>query len=326
MEQQSPAEVEITEIPDLSEAEQTLLDMHSILNTLNILMGELQFLGLEIGDLEVLQPSLQAIEQILSALSDRPTILAYLQQINAIRQQVIENLEAALQKYPHCGENPDVKEAIANIHSVFDVVEIRVQQLLAREANPDQWVAVPIDQLQAEFEQVFHAIEKNSKGRYRILHNIAAQKPSDYYLVFDIQSPDGKTVLIPPIFEDVMRDLIANARKYTAPGGRIIAGLVQCADHLKFVVEDTGCGIPSDEIKKVVGFGQRGSNVQQRRTMGGGFGLTKAFIVTKRFGGRMWIRSQEGVGTRITLTLPLPTLDAVKTSTLAGEQTAEVTG
>ncbi|WP_448527208.1 ATP-binding protein [Parathermosynechococcus lividus] len=306
MEQQSPVEVEITQIPDLSEVEQTLLDMHSVLNTLNILMGEIQFLGLEIDNLEALQPSLQILQQVLDALSDRPTILAYLKKISAVRQTVTENLEAVLRQYAHVADTPDVKEAIANIHSVFDIVEFRVQQLLAREANPDEWVAVPIKQLQAQFHQVFHAIEKNSKGRYRILHNIAAQKPSDYYLVFDITSPNGETVLMPPIFEDVMRDLIANARKYTAPGGKIIAGLVQSAEHLKFVVEDTGCGIPSDEVLKVVGFGQRGSNVQQRRTMGGGFGLTKAFLVTKRFGGRMWIRSEVGMGTRITLEVPLP--------------------
>ncbi|XFA71814.1 ATP-binding protein [Thermosynechococcaceae cyanobacterium Okahandja] len=85
-------------------------------------------------------------------------------------------------------------------------------------------------------------------------------------------------------------------------------------------LHDTGCGIPSSELTKVVGFGQRGSNVQHRRTMGGGFGLTKAFLVTKRFGGRMWIRSQEGVGTRITLQIPLPTSRAAATVEPVGQR------
>jgi|GEM_PF-2793617 len=40
--------------------------------------------------------------------------------------------------------------------------------------------------------------------------------------------------------------------------------------------------------------------------MGGGFGLTKAYSVVRRFGGRMWIDSAEGRGTRITLRLPRP--------------------
>ena len=42
------------------------------------------------------------------------------------------------------------------------------------------------------------------------------------------------------------------------------------------------------------------------RTMGGGFGLTKAFLVTKQFGGRFWIASEVGVGTRIRIQIPRP--------------------
>jgi hypothetical protein len=42
------------------------------------------------------------------------------------------------------------------------------------------------------------------------------------------------------------------------------------------------------------------------RTMGGGFGLTKAFLTTKQFGGRFWIASAVGVGTRIRIHVPRP--------------------
>lgn len=48
--------------------------------------------------------------------------------------------------------------------------------------------------------------------------------------------------------------------------------------------------------------------------MGGGFGLTKAFFVTKRFQGRMWIRSAAGAGTRITIDLPMPSTVVAGTS------------
>jgi len=101
-----------------------------------------------------------------------------------------------------------------------------------------------------------------------------------------------------------MRDLIANARKYTAQGGIIAAGLFEGLRELRFVVHDTGCGIPEPELRRVVEFGRRGSNVSNVRTMGGGFGLTKAYYVTKQFGGRMWIASRVDIGTRISITLP----------------------
>jgi|TARA_B110000495_G_scaffold26582_1_gene19592 sensor histidine kinase regulating citrate/malate metabolism len=47
------------------------------------------------------------------------------------------------------------------------------------------------------------------------------------------------------------------------------------------VVEDTGCGIPEDEIRGVVKWGVRGSNVLHIKSNGGGFGLTKAYIATR---------------------------------------------
>jgi len=101
-----------------------------------------------------------------------------------------------------------------------------------------------------------------------------------------------------------MRDLIANARKYTPPGGEITAALYQDAHGTKFLVKDTGRGIPPAEIEQVVHFGKRASNVSTVRTLGGGFGLTKAFLVTKQFGGRFWIGSELGKGTNISIWLP----------------------
>jgi signal transduction histidine kinase len=70
------------------------------------------------------------------------------------------------------------------------------------------------------------------------------------------------------------------------------------------VVEDTGKGIPADEIEQVVNYGTRARNVQDQETKGGGFGLTKAWFVTKQFDGRLWIESEEKIGTTITLQLP----------------------
>jgi signal transduction histidine kinase len=113
---------------------------------------------------------------------------------------------------------------------------------------------------------------------------------------------------MPTIFQDVLRDLLANARKYTKPGGRITAGLRQNSDLLRFLIIDNGIGIPPAEILNVVKFGYRASNVADRVTHGGGFGLTKAFYVTRKFGGQMWVDSAgvEGKSTRVEICIPLP--------------------
>jgi signal transduction histidine kinase len=106
--------------------------------------------------------------------------------------------------------------------------------------------------------------------------------------------------------KDVIRDLIANARKYTQAGGRINIGISQKEDAFKFVVEDNGYGIPSNELQSIVEFGYRGSNVESSiRTMGGGFGLTKALYVTQKYLGKFWIDSELDKGTKITLEIPV---------------------
>lgn len=163
---------------------------------------------------------------------------------------------------------------------------------------------MPIEELRADFREVFTAIEKNSHGRYRIIYNLALQQPTDYYIDFVVECASGHSIALPILFKDVIRDLIANARKYTRPGGTINVGLYETGTELRFVVQDTGMGIPPDEISQVVRYGQRGSNAAHIRTMGGGFGLTKAVIVTKQLGGRFWIRSELNVGTRITIVIP----------------------
>jgi signal transduction histidine kinase len=94
-------------------------------------------------------------------------------------------------------------------------------------------------------------------------------------------SSNGDVIVMPPVLQDVLCDLVANARKYTTPGGRIYAGLADDGSSLHLVVEDTGCGIPEDEIRGVVKWGVRGSNVLHIKSNGGGFGLTKAYIATR---------------------------------------------
>nr|WP_240544875.1 ATP-binding protein [Ectothiorhodospira shaposhnikovii] len=109
---------------------------------------------------------------------------------------------------------------------------------------------------------------------------------------------------MPAVFNDVIRDLVANARKYTPPGGRILSGLDDDGQRIRFVVEDTGVGIPPGQVEDVVKLGFRADNVQNRRTYGGGFGLTKAYWVTQRLQGRMWIDSRLDQGTRIEIQFP----------------------
>lgn len=303
-------EIEIQGIPPLSPGEMSQVNLHSILNVLNVLMGQLMITGHEVADDERhFAQGLRAGEQILATLSDPNAAIKIASQMSALRETVLGEFEA---KVPaHMLHDRETVHARANLRSVFTILEVRAREILARAQRPDQMERLVAARLTENFHTFFAAIERNSHGRYRIVRCIALKGPIDYYLDFRIESSlyEGPVqrpyVYMPPVLEEVMRDLIANARKYTEVGGNIISVLRQDHQGVTFVVEDNGRGIPPEQIEEVVHFGKRASNVDDVRTMGGGFGLTKAFLVTKQFGGKLWIASELGRGTRVRFHLPV---------------------
>ncbi len=295
-------QVEITEIPPLSPGEVSLLDFHSVVNVLNVLRCELLVIGDTLaGDMDLLKDSLKACDDLLGAMHDHEATLHRARRLGEFEQCI--QAEIAAKAAEHSTDPALLADSLANMASVFSIMHLRASELLARAAEPARWERYEVTALTESLRQVFVAIAQNSKGRFRVLSNAALQTSSDYFIDLNFETPTGYFVL-PPVFLDVMRDLIANARKYTEPGGDIIAALYQDDRGTHFVVKDTGRGIPEEELDTVVQFGKRASNVTNVRTLGGGFGLTKAFYNTKQFGGRFWIASALGKGTEVRFWLP----------------------
>ena len=80
-----------------------------------------------------------------------------------------------LETHPDAGENPDVRDSVGTLQLVFTILDTRARELLDRVHAPGEWKDDNIEQLTANFTKVLAAIEKNSKGRYRIVHNVAEQ-------------------------------------------------------------------------------------------------------------------------------------------------------
>ena len=291
----------------LSVDEATLLDMHSVLNVMNVIVYELMSLGDALKGCPEIDALTDATVAIAATLREPKEAYRQVANVDGYITRVRHELSVVFRERGVVGSSW-YRDRMTNLESIFTVLTVRAAELTARHADPDAWVTFSIADLKESLWTVFRAIEKNSRGGYRIVNNLARHEEGDYLVHLDITSPWRDQIHMPAVFQDVMRDLLANARKYTKPGGTITAGL-HCSDtELRFVVADTGRGIPPDEIQSVVGFGKRGSNTKDRPTRGAGIGLTKAHYVTRKFGGRMFIDSTgvPGSGTRIEIRLPQP--------------------
>jgi len=312
-------EVILTQSPYMNASEQRIADMHSVLNILNVLAGELSLIDPKPQDLMKRATELcHELHEIAQEIKEGGRISDIILRIGESEAAVMAVTEAALSAETLSIGKAAIKESISNLKSVFSVLENRLVEFKLREGNPDVWVLVDPGVFQKQLQDDFTAIARNSKGSYNIQFDLAQKGQGDYYfdLNIDVQRADGQ-LWIPLRLIDVLRDLVANARKYTPPGGRVALTLSQCENSICAAVEDNGCGIPGDEIEKVAEFGYRASNVRQRPTFGGGFGLTKAVWLVTGWGGSLTIRSEVDAGTAIRLSLPNIDLHAAPV-TLAG--------
>ena len=104
--------------------------------------------------------------------------------------------------------------------------------------------------------------------------------------------------------KQILLNLLSNAVKFTPEGGRIGIEARQADGVVEISVSDTGVGIaPEDQPKIFEEFRQVGSDYTHK-VEGTGLGLTLAKKFVELHGGRIWVESEVGKGSRFIFTLP----------------------
>jgi signal transduction histidine kinase len=102
----------------------------------------------------------------------------------------------------------------------------------------------------------------------------------------------------------VVLNLLSNAIKFTPEGGWIEVGAVPKDGSVEVSVSDTGVGIaPEDQEAVFEEFRQVGT--ADKKAEGTGLGLTLCRKFIELHGGRIWVKSQVGVGSTFTFTIPV---------------------
>jgi len=105
--------------------------------------------------------------------------------------------------------------------------------------------------------------------------------------------------------EQVLMNIISNALKYTPDGGKITISCGSSADSIWVSVEDTGIGIPQEDLGRVFDRFYRVEKARSREAGGTGLGLSIAKEIVARHGGDLTVESTHGAGTTVTMTLPI---------------------
>lgn len=132
----------------------------------------------------------------------------------------------------------------------------------------------------------------------------------------DIEFVNNIPKEMPSVAVDVERlyqifyNLIGNALKFTQQG-QIIVGAVPSEGYAEVWVEDSGCGIPADKQADIFKAFYLIDAADTRGTSGTGLGLPITQSLVELHGGRIWVSSKEGHGSRFTFTLPFSNTDKI---------------
>ena len=115
--------------------------------------------------------------------------------------------------------------------------------------------------------------------------------------------PEGTINIDPDLIAQVLRNLLANARRHVGPDGRVTHGASSAEGILTVTVDDDGPGVPPEERERVFDRFHRSEISRDRASGGSGLGLSIARSIVELHGGRIWLEDSPLGGTRASFTL-----------------------
>lgn len=161
--------------------------------------------------------------------------------------------------------------------------------LLARSDSGDYPINKTLFRLDAAVHEIFEDLQILAEGRSLSVHLKNCEAVNFF----------GDQLLI----RRLLLNLCDNAMKYTSQG-KIELSLKKAGANLEFVVSDTGCGIPAEDLQHIFDRFYRVDKAHSRETGGSGLGLAICQWIATVHGGTIEIDSKIGTGTSVRVLLP----------------------
>jgi len=102
----------------------------------------------------------------------------------------------------------------------------------------------------------------------------------------------------------VIRNLLSNAIKFTRPGGKIEISASETGNYIEVCIADNGVGISKENQKKLFKIDKQFKSYGTSNEQGSGLGLILCKEFVEKNGGKIWVESKYGVGSKFKFTLP----------------------
>lgn len=127
------------------------------------------------------------------------------------------------------------------------------------------------------------------------------------YIIFDTDVEEKNTICDADAIERIILNLLSNAIKFTGEGGNINVALKDMNEYIEISVEDSGIGIPEEQLPLIFNRFKQVDKSLARRHEGSGIGLSLVKSLVEMHGGTIDVFSKIGEGTRFIVKLPTKT-------------------
>ncbi len=158
---------------------------------------------------------------------------------------------------------------------------------------------------QLQMETVSFDLYDLVEGAGQILQHKAAQKQIELTLAIHPDTPH-EVMGDPQRLRQILLNLLGNAIKFTPEGSIDLSMAPQQGDLVRFVVSDTGIGIPKEKFTDIFRSFTQAETSTTRRFGGSGLGLAICAQLVEKMGGEIWVESELGVGSRFFFEARLP--------------------
>jgi signal transduction histidine kinase/response regulator RpfG family c-di-GMP phosphodiesterase len=107
------------------------------------------------------------------------------------------------------------------------------------------------------------------------------------------------------LIRQLLQNLISNAVKFTPAGGRVTVLLEEEASAARIVVQDTGKGIPEDQLEKIFERFHQVDTSNTREHGGSGLGLAICKNIVEWHDGKIWVENVKEAGAKFVVLLPM---------------------
>lgn len=194
------------------------------------------------------------------------------------------------------GDVPDEETAKQFLQIIYDESE-RLNRLITDllELSKIEKQAMPLKITEVNVNEV---IEKSTQtiSKFARDKNLTLHLPDSEHPVFVEADVDrlGQIVL----------NLVANAVNYTSDNGDIYIDAEERSSKVVISVKDTGMGIPEEALDRLFERFYRVDKARSRHSGGTGLGLAIVKHLVESHDGKIYVNSQEGIGTTFTVELP----------------------